>query len=126
MPIEYRDWITRGMIRAEPHNLFVFGDNHRRVGFGGQAKEARGEPNSIGVATLWAPGEFFADEPTAFFFVVQDLSRVAYALADDKTVIVPSAGVGTGLAQLPARAPHIHEFIRSFFAAASGKPCPWE
>lgn len=42
--IEYRDHITRAMLRAEPEKLFVFGDNFVRTGFGGQAKEMRGEP----------------------------------------------------------------------------------
>jgi redox-sensitive bicupin YhaK (pirin superfamily) len=30
--------------------LFVFGDNLRRTGFGGQAAEMRGEPNAVGIA----------------------------------------------------------------------------
>jgi hypothetical protein len=28
-----------------------------------------------------------------------------------KTVIVPSDGIGTGLSQLPMRAPKLHQFI---------------
>lgn len=53
--IEYRKFITRQMLRDEPEKLFVFGDNFGRVGFGGQAKEMRGEPNAVGVLTKRFP-----------------------------------------------------------------------
>lgn len=57
MPVKYLAWITRDMLRKEPEARFVFGDNAYRKGFGGQAKEMRGEPNALGVATKWYPGK---------------------------------------------------------------------
>ncbi len=38
-------------------------DSVQRHGLAGQAKEMRGEPNAIGVATKWAP----STNPKAFF-----------------------------------------------------------
>ncbi len=51
MTLLYIKKYTRAYIRAHPDWLFVFGDNMMRRGFGGQAAEARGEPNAIGIAT---------------------------------------------------------------------------
>lgn len=127
MPVKYLDWITRDMLRAEPEAQFAFGDNMRRVGLGGQAKEMRGEPNAVGVATLYAPGHFYRpDDPAAFATVVHDLNGIARALASGVTVYVPRDGLGTGLAQLPENAPALHRLIVAFFRAAPGEPCPWK
>ena len=64
---EFRDWITRDMLRSEPRKIFLFGDNLARWGLGGQAKEMRGEPNAHGITTKRFPGidhkDFFSDQP---------------------------------------------------------------
>jgi hypothetical protein len=127
MPVKYLDWFTRDGLRAEPDARFVFGDNCRRVGYGGQAAVCRDEPNAIGVATLYAPGRFYrADDPAALAHVAHDLFTVAAALADSRTVYVPRDGLGTGLARLPEHAPNLHRLIVAFFRAAPGEPCPWK
>ena len=100
MPVKYLDWITREHLRASPEARFVFGDNRERWGMGGQAGAMRGEPNAIGVATLYAPGEFYRpDDPLALATVASDLFRVAQALAEGRAVsfrhvigAVPRAG----------------------------------
>ncbi len=112
--IEYRDHITRAMLKAEPDTLFVFGDNLARLGLGGQVKEMRGEPNAVGIPTKATPrmgdGAFFSDA---------DFIQWANAAARDVlrlclhqgTIVWPSAGIGTGLAQLEERAPLIWKSI---------------
>jgi hypothetical protein len=71
----------------------VFGDNGRRIGFGGQAKEMRGEPNAIGVATNWEPSNrpnaFFSDTMVCRTQVERDLIQVQRQLERRKTVVVP-------------------------------------
>lgn len=127
MPVKYLKWITRDMLRAEPDAVFVFGDNCERWGLGGQAKEMRGEPNAIGVATLYAPGEFYRNgDPCALSTVSSDLSKVAQALAKSRTVYVPFDGLGTGLGRLPESYPALHKLIIAFFRAAPGEICPWK
>lgn len=127
MPVEFRDHITRSMMRAEPDTIFVFGDNMARVGLGGQAAEMRGEPNGYGVATLYSPGEPYRDgDPAALAAVIDDLRDVADLLNVGRTVVFPSAGIGTGLARLPQSYPALHHLIRAFVAAAAGRACPWE
>jgi hypothetical protein len=127
MPVKYLDWITRDMLRVEPKARFVFGDNMIRIGFGGQAASMRGEPNAIGVATLYAPGKFYRpDDPQALAAVAADLAKVADALREGRTVYVPVDGLGTGLAKLPENSPALHRLIVAFFRAAPGEPCPWK
>lgn len=112
--IEYRVYITRSMLQSEPKKLFVFGDNLKRKGYGGQAKEMRGEYNAVGIPTKHRPSmeedAFFSDDDFSEFFKSfnDDLIR----LVTHKGIIVwPKAGIGTGRAQLEERAPNIHKFI---------------
>jgi hypothetical protein len=133
MPVNYIDWITRDMLRAEPQARFVFGDNAARQGLGGQAKEMRGEPNAIGIATKWTPdmehGAFFDDNVGAersMSIMATDFSYVLQALEEGRTVYVPSGGLGTGLSRLPQVAPRHYAMLRGSFERVSEGPCPWE
>lgn len=127
MPVAYRKWITRDMLRSEPASRFVFGDNTERVGLGGQAREMRGEPNAIGVATLFSPGVYYRpNDPDALEAVMKDLNKVTLELSLGRVVYVPSGGIGTGLAHLPENAPELHRLIVAFFRAAPGETCPWK
>lgn len=106
---------TRSMLRRNPNTLFVFGDNVARVGYGGQAAEARGEPNSVGIVTKLSPSKFFsdADFDIARPLVVKAFNRLGMHLQAGLNVVWPKDGVGTGLAQLPERAPEIWQGIEA-------------
>lgn len=128
--VKYLNWITRDMLRSAPDSRFVFGDNCQRVGLGGQAGAMRGEPNAIGVATKFAPGmadsDFYRDGSIAALQSVSfDLNLVAQALVGGRTIYVPRDGLGTGLSELPQRAPALANLITAFFHACPGEPCPW-
>jgi hypothetical protein len=135
MPIKYVKWITRDMVQASPNAFFVFGDNHKRIGMGGQAGAMRGEPNSIGVATKFAPGmrdvDFFTDVNIAaadicFRIIDADLTPIRSALFRGEIVCVPFDGLGTGLSQLPTRAPSLYAYLLKFFQDNSApEACPW-
>lgn len=109
--------ITRKMLRDSPDTLFVFGDNMNRIGFGGQAREMRGEPNAVGIPTKWYPAihskAFFTDADLLKVKAQIDeaFSRITSHLAAGGEVIWPKAGVGTGLADLKNRAPKIWAYI---------------
>lgn len=127
MTVRYIKLFKRELLRAEPEARFVFGDNRERWGYGGQAGACRDEPNAIGVATLYAPGDFYRpDDPLALATVTSDLNRVALALAEGRLVYAPIDGLGTGLARLPEHAPNLHRLIVAFFRAAPGETCPWK
>jgi hypothetical protein len=115
MPVVRRKWITREMLRAEPDTLFVFGDNLKRVGLGGQAKEMRGEPNAIGLPTKRSPWDYLSD---ADFGEVEaasrnDIARLAVHIRENRTVVWPEDGIGTGLAKLQEKAPGIARFYNA-------------
>lgn len=105
------------MLRSEPGTLFVFGDNMVHRGFGGQAKEMRGEPNAVGIPTKLLPGmgstDFFRDEDYERAKPKIDAAFVklfAHA-ANGGEIVWPKDGIGTGLAELSNRAPKIWKLI---------------
>ena len=112
--IEYRDWITRDMVRAEHTSLFVFGDNMERRGMGGQAAEMRGEPNAVGIPTKHRPSmdvdAFFtdADLDTWLLEATPDFVRL---FNHPGKIVWPTTSIGTGLARLEDRAPKIWVMI---------------
>jgi hypothetical protein len=131
MPIRYVKWITREMVRAQPGAIFVFGDNLRREGLGGQAKAMRGEPNAIGIATKRAPtmseSAFFKDCDEDRAALQADLLRVWRQITVGKTIYAPADGLGTGLSMLPEKAPELYAILLKFFREHSDPdhPCPW-
>ena len=112
--LELRAWITRAEVQRERDKLFVFGDNVIREGFGGQARVMRGEPNAVGIITKHRPTmekhAFLSDD---FFEAWIKLSGPDFLrlFLHKGTIVWPGAGIGTGLAQLPSRAPLIFEAV---------------
>jgi len=109
MKIEYCDYVTRSMVQNNRHKLFLFGDNLARKGYGGQAKNMRGEPNSAGIPTKKYPGL----DTTFHFFTDRELEyncrAIDKALSDIRSrismfgygvIVIPKAGIGTGLARM--------------------------
>ena len=116
--IEIRDHISREDIRAEKDKIFLFGDNLTGRGYGGQAKEMRGEENAIGIPTKKAPSNnqssFFTDkELTAN---IKAIDKAFSKIPPDKTVVIPKAGLGTGLAQLEEKAPNTFAYLNQKLA----------
>ena len=105
---------TRELIRSFPDTLFVFGDNIARKGYGGQAAEARDEPNAVGIPTKHFPSSY-----AAAFFSDDDFNEVAPIIDAEflrltqhhGKVVWPADGIGTGLARLHETAPKIHRHI---------------
>lgn len=119
MSFRYAKYITRAMVRAEPGTLFVFGDNMRRWGMGGQARSMRGERNVVGIPTKWSP----SNEPDSFFLndhfedvrgeIDGAFGRLVMHVSNGGDVVWPADGIGTGLAELPQRAPLIWDYIET-------------
>ena len=127
--IIFVDWITRAMVQSKPEARFVFGDNLHRVGLGGQAGAMRGEPNALGVATKRSPvvcdADYFAySDADARAAIDGDIEQIVIALAEGRTVYVLFDGLGTGLSELPTRAPGLHRHIVERFHALASD-CPW-
>lgn len=115
------EWYSLALLRANPDVTFVFGDNCQRYGKGGQAV-VRDEPNAMGLATKWAPDtsdlDYFDDED--WEFIGADLMKVLVHSLDHDVVIPFSDRVelGTGLSQLPERAPRLYAALSLVFTEA--------
>ncbi|MEN3238250.1 hypothetical protein PUR29_32910 [Methylobacterium ajmalii] len=126
MPIIREPRITRQMVREHPDRLFVFGDNLARVGYGGQAREMRDEPNAVGIPTKKLPtmteNAFFSDADVAGFraAAAPEFERLALHLRAGGTVVWPEAGIGTGLADLRLRAPRVWGSLQRAIAKLEG------
>ncbi len=120
MPIEYQKYIRRADLQANPDKVYIFGDNVERVGLGGQAREMRGEPNAFGIATKWSPDRCFSDADYAAVLPIwtADFMFLTSNLIDFcKTLVIPRDGIGTGLADLPTKAPKLYRRLTLFFNA---------
>ena len=121
MKIERMGRITRDVVRANPDKAFLFGDNLTRRGLGGQAKEMRGEPNAFGIATKKVPfnndGAFMTDLDfeSNCHWIDLDIQRVVSSGLT--TIVIPTAGLGTGLADLPNRAPRTYAYLEAALKA---------
>jgi hypothetical protein len=115
-------FIHRVDLKANPNVLFIFGDNLQREGFGGQAAEMRGEPNSFGIATKRTPGydkdDFFYDGQsdviplltTEFEDLLEELKAVPW-----NAIVIPLDGIGTGLSRMPEFSPQALVYIEKRF-----------
>ena len=113
-------FITREFIRLNPHTLFVFGDNDEGLGYGGMAKEFRGEANAIGIRTKKAPrmndAAFYTDDEFEdnakkidedIALILQRMEMAQY------TILYIPGGIGEGLAGLKERAPRTFQYLES-------------
>lgn len=112
MPLIFLPAITRLMLRLAPNNLFVFGDNLARRGFGGQAREMRCELNAIGLPTKLTPDRYLTNKhlERIELEIADDLKRLRFQLSLGYDVIWPSANIGTGRAKLHEKAPMVEQF----------------
>lgn len=129
--IVYQKYITRHDLKANPWCYYVFGDNLERRGFGGQAREMRGEPNAVGIATKRRPGndpeDFFADGNNDDYNAMADDIRNVFSLYYDMrvTIVLPLDGIGTGLSEMPKRCPKLYRALVESFSNIEGYTCPW-
>jgi len=119
--------ILRSEVQANPRTLYLFGDNTRRVGLGGQAKEMRYEPNTAGICTKLrpcnAPDCFMTDEDLGNNkeIIALDVEKVLNRCLNieyDKVVIPP---IGVGLAKLQDKAPLTWAYLQSQLAWLESK-----
>lgn len=103
------------MLRENHNKIFVFGDNAARWGRGGQAKEMRGEPNAVGIATKWTPYEYFSDDryDEQVKLIEHDMEPLFEAIMNGITIVLPEGGIGTGLAAMPQCAPKTWAFLQN-------------
>jgi hypothetical protein len=112
--VEIVDRYTDADVKANPDKIYVFGDNTKRVGTGGQA-QIRNNPNAMGIATKLAPSmeesAFMNDNDLDNNKSVID-SDIAKIKAAGNPVVLPKDGFGTGLAKLKEKAPQTYSYLK--------------
>ncbi len=110
MPLLYIKRYTRGLIQYRKDWTFVFGDNLERWGRAGQAAEARGEPNAIGIPTKQSPDRYLTDDHYRIWLdaTVMDFLALRHLAVNHRVIIWPLDNIGTGFAgSLEQKAPSI-------------------
>ena len=101
------------LVKKNPDKVFLFGDNLKKYGKGGQAI-IRDEPNTIGIPTKKAPSM----DKTAFFTDAEYTSNKKFIdeafakIPRGKIIVVPKDNLGTGRAQLPTKAPKTFIYLQ--------------
>jgi len=109
-------------LRARSDCLFLFSDNEDKASTRGQAV-IRHEPNAVGIVTKRHPfmneDSFYDDEDYSNNIAAIDESfenlrkKIEASGMEYKFIFIPKDGLGTGLAQLPQRAPKTFVYILS-------------
>lgn len=116
MPVEKAKLFSPDVCKAFPNKIFVFGDNDKRKGKGGQAI-IRDELNAFGIATKKAPyvsdWAFYKD--TYIYKYLEEWSKDFEALRIKhlcgRTIVFPEDGLGAGRAMLPTKAPRSYALL---------------
>jgi hypothetical protein len=101
------------MVKAHPNHLFIFGCNCLKKGTGGQAI-IRYCQNAYGIPTKKLPSQM----PNSYFSdndYESNTQKIKEAIdnipSNYEYIVFPEDGLGTGLAQLPTRAPRTYKFL---------------
>lgn len=103
-------------VKRYPHALFVYGDNNVHKGRGGQAI-IRDLPNTIGIPTKKYPSNhsnsFYSDNEynNNISKINNAINLIILRSESYKYVVLPENGFGTGLAQLPIKAPKTYKYL---------------
>ncbi|MCR9080603.1 MAG: hypothetical protein NXH78_16020 [Hyphomonadaceae bacterium] len=107
--IRRQTWITRADLKANRDWIYVYGDNVKREGRRGLAREMRGEPNAHAISVSWGPFDPFLPETLqdAKREIAQDLAALAARKAAH--IIWPMAGIVPEFLTMPDE---LYHFLR--------------
>ena len=103
---------TRESVSNDPDRYYIFGDNEQGIGTGGQAC-IRGLSNAFGIPTKRSPGmaaeDFWSDDELDANCRLIDEAWLK--IPTDKPWVISQEGLGTGLSELPERAPRTYQYL---------------
>ncbi|KAF2073552.1 hypothetical protein CYY_005137 [Polysphondylium violaceum] len=112
----YKGNWTAKIVQSTPKSLYIFGDNDKKIGRKGQAC-IRFCKNAIGIPTKKGPylyeSSFYTDDEYIDNVLKIDLhiDKIVKISVNYNHIVLPEAGLGTGLAQLNTRAPRTFEYL---------------
>jgi hypothetical protein len=91
--VRRQTWITRDDLKANRDWIYVYGDNVKREGRRGLAREMRGEPNAHAISISWCPFDPYS--PETHEDAKREIEADLKALADRNPacMIWPMAGI---------------------------------
>lgn len=115
--VETMNKISVSVCSKNPDKIFVYGDNVIHKGKAGQAI-IRDCPNAFGVPTKRLPtmdhNAFFRDTIDDKLAVARALTKLRLLAYNGKTIVFPSNGLGTGLADMGNTAPQLFIWMNNF------------
>ena len=134
----FQRMIYRVDLRANPQVIYLMGENEMYTGSGGQAAEMRGEPNMRPIRTKRKPRR----DPDSYWtdldfdrqasLVDADFMAVVREMESNPNLIVVcpldvtgiQCGLGSGMAELPIRAPRTYNYIKAWIETLrTSHPC---
>jgi len=104
-------------VLTNPNKIYVFGDNLKGCGKAGQAI-IRDCPNTIGIPTKREPSmnssSFFSDKEDEYIAVFSVLALIKEKLRENKIIVMPLNGIGTGYAQMYKKSPKLYKKMVSY------------
>ena len=103
------------LVEQNPDHVFIFGDNICGIGRGGQAqirycKNAHGIPTKLKPSQL--PDSYFSDD--SYDSNIAHINKALDSIPKYyKVIVFPEDGLGTGLAELPQRAPKTYAYLNN-------------
>lgn len=107
--IRRQTWITRADLKANRDFIYVYGDNVKRDGRRGLAREMRGEPNAHAISISWGPFDPFLPETLAESKLEIENDLIALAEKPAACVIWPMVGIVPDFQSMPDEA---YQFLR--------------
>lgn len=99
--VRRQTWITRDDLKSNRDVIYVYGDNVKRDGRRGLAREMRGEPNAHAISVSWGPFDPFLKETLEEAKAEIDRDLAALAARDAHCVIWPMAGIVPEFLSMP-------------------------
>lgn len=117
--IKHKGYWTREGVMKDMQSLYIFGDNDAGFGTKGQAV-IRNLPNAIGIPTKKYPGRkamhFYTDdefkENEKKLAAAFGKCRKRLKTGEFGRFVLPEDGLGTGLAELPTKAPKTYAILQ--------------
>lgn len=116
----YKKYWTEEIVEKDKKYVYIFGDNDISKGKGGQAI-IRDCSNAMGIPTKKLPNNskssFYTDDEyeenvkkidTAIDKIIRELEKNTY-----EGIVLPQDGLGTGLADLPTKAPKTFKYLNN-------------